>query len=249
VVQVAPDVGGLVTAVYVHDNQPVRRGQPLFEIDRPRYALAVEQAQAQITSQRVVLAQAKREDRRNRELGDLVSAEAREQGASRIAQIQAALAAAATQADVARLNLQRTRVAASVNGVIANLELRPGDYVTAGHPAMALIDAESLHVDGYFEETKLSRIRIGDRVVVRLMGEGRPLYGRVQSIAPGIEDRERAASPNLLPNVNPTFSWVRLAQRVPVRVVLDRAPADVRLIAGRTATVTVLAPRLAGARR
>jgi len=125
---------------------------------------------------------------------------------------------------------------------LANVQLQPGDYATAGHPVFALIDTDTLHIDGYFEETKLPRIRVGDPVVVQLMGGSQKLRGHVESISAGIEDRERGPSGNLLPNVNPTFSWVRLAQRVPVRVVLDRPPPDVRLIAGRTATVTVIQP-------
>ena len=110
---------------------------------------------------------------------------------------------------------------------------------------MALVDAASLHVDGYFEETKLPRIRVGDPVRVRLMGEGRDIAGRVESIAGGIEDRERAASSGLLANINPSFTWVRLAQRVPVRVALGPVPEGVALIPGRTATVEVEVERQA----
>ena len=140
----------------------------------------------------------------------------------------------------ARLNLQRTLVVAPVNGIVTNLELRPGNYLTAGRQGLALVDSDSLHVDGYFEETKLPRLHEGDRVSVRLMGESQLLYGRVQSIAPAIFDRERTPSGDLVANINPTFSWVRLAQRVPVRIKLDPGPLDVRLIAGRTATVVDL---------
>jgi multidrug resistance efflux pump len=105
---------------------------------------------------------------------------------------------------------------------------------------MALVDKDSIHVMGYFEETKIARVQVGDAVRVRLLGETEPLSGHVDSIAAGIEDRERSASSNLLANVNPTFNWVRLAQRIPVRVRLDKLPEDQRLIMGRTATVDVL---------
>jgi multidrug resistance efflux pump len=253
VAQVSPDVTGFVTEVDVVDNAPVHRGQPLFVIDRPRFQLALEQAEAALAqakaavlAQATVLAEASREDARNHKLGDLAPAEVVEQGRARVAQLQASLVqlrAAVTQAlaarDTARLNLARTTVYAPVDGVAANVELRPGDYLAAGRPAFGVVDAASLHVDGYFEETKLARIRVGDPATVQLMGEGRRLTGHVESIAPGIEDRERGPSGNLLPNVNPTFSWVRLAQRIPVRIRLDRPPADLRLIAGRTATVVV----------
>ncbi|MBV8241288.1 MAG: HlyD family secretion protein, partial [Hyphomicrobiales bacterium] len=126
------------------------------------------------------------------------------------------------------------------NGVVTNLELRPGDYLTAGREALALVDSDSLHVDGYFEETKLRRIRVGDRVSVHLMGESQLLYGRVESIAPAIVDRERTPTGDLVADINPSFTWVRLAQRVPVRIRLDPGSIDVRLIAGRTATVVDL---------
>jgi multidrug resistance efflux pump len=104
---------------------------------------------------------------------------------------------------------------------------------------MSMVDEKSFHVEGYFEETKLAGIHLGSPVEIRIMGESKVLHGHVQSIAAGIEDRDRTAGSNLLPNVNPTFNWVRLAQRVPVRIALDEMPADIRLVAGRTATVSV----------
>ncbi|HEY2051242.1 MAG TPA: HlyD family secretion protein [Caulobacteraceae bacterium] len=242
IVQVSPDVTGLVTEVLVHDNQSVRRGQVLFVIDRARYQLALEQAEATVASQRAMLSEAESEDRRNRALGDLVTTEATEQGAAKVEEMKAALQQAVVSRTLARLNLERTRVGASVDGSVTNFQLRPGDYLTAGRPALALVDAASLHVDGYFEETKLARVHVGECVQVRLMGVSDPLFGKVESIASGVEDRERDPSGDLLANVNPTFSWVRLPQRIPVRVVLDRLPPNVGLIVGRTATVTVLEP-------
>ncbi|MFV1917988.1 efflux RND transporter periplasmic adaptor subunit [Sphingomonas sp. MJ1 (PH-R8)] len=240
VVQVAPDVSGLVTEVLVHDNQEVRAGTPLFIIDRPRYQLAVKQAQAGIAAQRVLIAQAQREARRNRTLGDLVPAEEREQGDAKVEQLQAELARLQVQLETARLNLARTEVRSGVDGTITNFDLRPGDYATAGRAEFAIIDRRSIHAVGYFEETKLPRIAPGDRVQVHLMGEQRVIEGHVQSIASGVDDRDRTAGDKMLPNVNPTFNWVRLAQRVPVRIVLDRVPAGLSLVVGRTATVNVV---------
>ncbi|CAB3799874.1 efflux RND transporter periplasmic adaptor subunit [Pararobbsia alpina] len=242
VVQVAPDVAGWVTQVAVHDNQRVRKGQLLFMIDQPRYAIALRQAEAVVVSDRASLAEAQREDQRDRTLGELVGAEARQQSATRVNEAEAALTEALANRDGARLNLERTSVSASVDGVVTNLELRPGDYLSVGRPALALVDTGTLRVDGYFEETKLRHIRVGDRASVRIMGVPTLLYGHVQGIAAGIEDRERGLGGNLLSNVDPTFNWVRLAQRIPVRVELDTAPPDIRLISGRTATVTVLEP-------
>ncbi|MNV46022.1 p-hydroxybenzoic acid efflux pump subunit AaeA [compost metagenome] len=124
-------------------------------------------------------------------------------------------------------------------GLVTNLDLRQGAYASAGHPVMALVDASSFYVEGYFEETKLARIRQGDRVRVTPMG-GPALEGTVESIAAGIADRDRSTSANLLPSVNPTFNWVRLAQRVPVRVKLDQTSSGTRLVAGQTVTVEIL---------
>jgi multidrug resistance efflux pump len=242
VVEIAPDVAGFVTQVNVIDNQAVRRGQVLFVLDQPRYRVALAQAEAAVQNDKAVLAEARREMVRNTALGDLVAQESREQSMARAEEAQAALAQAQAGLDAAKLNLDRTVVRAPINGVVSNLELRPGDYLAVGRQAFAMVDTDTLHVDGYFEETKLPRIRLGDAVSVKIMGETPLLHGHVVSMAAGIEDRERGPSGNLLANVNPTFSWVRLAQRVPVRIVLDSAPVNVRLIAGRTATVTVLTP-------
>jgi multidrug resistance efflux pump len=239
VVEVAPDVSALVTAVDVNDNQLVRKGQRLFTLDQPRFKVALEQSEAALLSQTTALAQARREDARNRKLGDLVPAETVEQGAARVAELKAAVAQARAATDAARLNLTRTVVHAPMDGVVANATLHPGDYLAAGRPALGLVDSETLHVDGYFEETKLARIRVGDPVTVELIGDPRRLKGHVASVSPGIEDRERGPSGDLLPNVNPTFSWVRLAQRVPVRIELDPLPQGMQLVAGRTATVVV----------
>jgi RND family efflux transporter MFP subunit len=240
IVSVAPDVPGWVVKVWVTDNQVVRKGDPLFEIDRARYEISLRQAQATVVRVRAVLAQAKREAHRNESLGEVVSSEVREQSQARAEEADGEVQRASADLAAARLDLQRTLVTAPVNGVVTNLDLRPGNYMTKGRQALAMVDSDSLHVDGYFEETKLPGIRVGDRVSVRLMGESHLLYGRVQGIAPAISDRERTATGDLLANVNPTFSWVRLAQRIPVRIQLDPGPPDVRLIAGRTATVVDL---------
>src|SRR5712672_278055 len=240
VVSIAPDVPGFVVKVAVHDNQVVSKGDALFELDQARYEIAQQQALATVARQRASLAEAGREAHRNDSLGEVVSSEVREQSRTRVHEATAELQRGLADVAAARLNLERTLVVAPVNGIVTNLELRPGDYMTVGRDALALVDTDSLYVDGYFEETKLPRIHVGDRVSVRLMGESRILYGRVQSVAAAIADRERTPSQNLVANINPNFNWVRLAQRVPVRIILDTVPDDVRLIAGRTATVVDL---------
>jgi RND family efflux transporter MFP subunit len=242
VVRVTPDIGGLVTEVAIRDNQVVHAGDLLFIIDRPRYSLALAQTESRIASARATLGQARREAQRDLALGDLVAAETHEQNVARVTTAEAALREALSARDAAALDLKRTHVVASVNGVVTNLDLHVGDYVGPGQQAMALIDGDSLRVEAYFEETKLPRIRIGAPVTVRLMGEAANLHGRVESIAYGINDTTRTDANNLLPSVDPTFSWVRLAQRIPVRVKLTQVPPGIRLIAGRTATVTIQRP-------
>lgn len=249
VVRVTPDIGGLVTEVDIKDNQPVVAGQLLFVIDKPRYTLAVEQAESRVVSTRTTLAQAQRTAKRDLALGDLVATETHEQNVAAVATARAAVDEAITALDGAKLNLARTQIKASVNGVVTNLDLHPGDYVAAGEQAMALVDSDSLRVEGYFEETKLPLIRIGAPAIVKLMGDSRPIHGRVESISAGINDTTRSDSGNLLPSVDATFTWVRLAQRIPVRIKLTQVPAGIRLVSGRTATVTVQPEQAEGAAR
>jgi multidrug resistance efflux pump len=239
VVQVAPDVGGLIVKVNVVDNQPVNAGQVLFVIDQARYELALRQAQATALQRRATLDQARREDARNRTLGELVAREVTEESHSRVQTAEAALADADVAIDTARLNLRRTTIVSPVDGYLNDRAPRTGEYVTAGRSVLSVVDLHSFRVDGYFEETKLHGIDIGQQVDIKIMGEAKMLHGHVQSIVAGIEDRDRVQGSNLLPNVNPAFSWVRLAQRIPVRIALDEVPADFRMIAGRTATVSV----------
>ncbi|PLZ04246.1 efflux transporter periplasmic adaptor subunit [Burkholderia sp. WAC0059] len=239
VIQVAPDVSGLVTGVDVIDNQQVRRGQVLFVIDQARYTLAEREAEATLAQRRAALDEAKREYARNVTLGNLVAAEVLEESHARMDQDDAAYAEAQVALDTARLNLQRTTIVSPVDGYLNDRAPRVGEYVFAGRAVVSVVDMHSFRVDGYFEETRLHGIRIGQPVDIKIMGEPDVLHGHVQSIVAAIEDRDSTQSPNLLPNVNPAFSWVRLAQRIPVRVALNEVPTDFRLIAGRTATVSV----------
>jgi multidrug resistance efflux pump len=244
VVQIAPDVSGFVTDVMVRDNQHVQRGEVIFRIDRARFTLALQQADAIVAGHRASLDQTNDDLTRYRSLTDLATSQQKqEQVLATQQQAQAAYDQAVADRGVAQLNLDRSEVRASVNGIVTNMDLLPGAYVTAGHGVMALVDTDTLRVEGYFEETKLSRIHVADRVRIRLMGDARPLAGHVESVAAGIEDRDRGEGTSLLANVNPTFNWVRLAQRVPVRVTLDTIPDPPRLVAGRSATVEVIDPR------
>ncbi len=240
VVRVAPDVGGLVTSVAVRDNQIVHRGDLLFVVDMPRYADALGQADASIASARAKYDQAQKVARRDIALGDLVATETHEENVAAVQTAKAALDAAISAKQTAQLNVDRTTVRASVNGIVTNLDLHPGDYVGPGSQALALVDTDSIRIEGYFEETKLRHIHVGDKARIRLMGDERDMEGHVDSIAAGIADDQSKSTANQLREVDPTFSWVRLAQRIPVRIHVDRMPAGTQLIAGRTATITIL---------
>lgn len=241
IIQVAPDVSGLVTELHVRDNQKVSRGQVLFVIDRARFELAVDEARAAVLERRAQLDQAQREAKRNRVLKDLIAAETVEIGDTQVKRAAAALATAEAALGVARLDLERTTVLSPVDGYLGDQTMRVGDYVKTGTPVLSIVDTDSLRVEGYFEETKLHAIEIGQPVDIHIMGEAQHLHGHVQSIAAGIEDRDRVRGNSLLPNIDPSFTWVRLAQRIPVRVVLDDVQqSDIRLVVGRTATLSVL---------
>jgi RND family efflux transporter MFP subunit len=240
VVAVAPDVSGLVTEVLVHDNQRVSKGDILFRIDPDRFDLALRQAEAIVAGKQASLEQAESDYQRYDKLSDNAVSQQRLELAKAVAdEARAAHDQAVADRDLAKLNRVRAEVRASVNGLITNMDLQPGAYVSVGHGVTALIDEDTLRVEGYFEENKLSRIHVGDAATVHLVGEHTLLTGHVESIAGGIDDRERTSGSNLLANVNPTFSWVRLAQRIPVRIALDPLPKGVLLVAGRTATVEI----------
>lgn len=240
VIQIAPDVSGLIQKVEVRDNQTVKRGDVLFTIDQDRFTLALRQAKATLGERQETLAQASREVNRNRKLGNLVAAEQLEESQSRQARARSAVSEAQVAVDSAQLDLDRSVVRSPVDGYLNDRAPRNHEFVTAGRPVLSVVDSASYHVDGYFEETKLGGIHIGDVVDIRVMGDNTRLRGHVESFAAGIEDRDRSSGTNLLPNVNPAFSWVRLAQRIPVRIAFDEVPQDFRMIAGRTATVSIV---------
>ena len=243
VVMVAPDVAGAVIDIRVKDNQEVKTGDVLFTIDPARYRLALAAAEAALAGAKSVLDQRKEEqDRREHLSSASISAEALNQARSAALAAQANYDQAVAALGVAKLNLVRTEVRAPVNGHVTNLLVDRGDYATAGHAMVAVVDSDSYYVAGYFEETKLRSIKIGDPASIRLLGFSAPLQGHVQSVARAITDRDNAIGNDLIANVNPTFSWVRLAQRIPVRIAIDRIPDGITLSAGMTATVVVTAP-------
>jgi RND family efflux transporter MFP subunit len=243
VVNVAPDIAGAVIDVAVKDNQTIKIGDVLFTVDRARYQLALADAEAALANAKSTADQRQDEFERRQKLTTAsISDEALSQARNAAIGAQAAYDQAVAALGVAKLNLARTEVRSPVNGYVTNLLLDRGDYATVGHPMVAIVDSDSYYIAGYFEETKLRHIKIGDTVSIRLMGFDAALEGHVQSVARAITDRDNALASDLIANVNPTFSWVRLAQRIPVRIAIDKVPAGITLSAGMTATVVVTDP-------
>ncbi|NPD17721.1 HlyD family secretion protein [Xinfangfangia sp. D13-10-4-6] len=242
VVRIAPDVSGIVSEVLIHDNQTVEKGDVLIRIDPERFRIALDQAEAAVAGAKASLDFAKNELDRSDSLlnSNVVSVSRHDELQSNYRKADASHQAALANLDQARLNLERSTVVAPVSGTISNFSLRPGSYATTATPVAVLVDAQSFYAAGYFEETRLPRIRPGARARIDIMGASAPLYGHVVSIAAGIEDRERSDSNGGLANVTPTFTWVRLAQRIPVRIGFDDPEAARQLIAGQSATITIL---------
>lgn len=239
IINVAADVSGTVVAVPVRDNQQVKKGDLLLQIDPEHYEVAVKQAQALVASRKATWDMRKVNAKRRADMDNLViSTESRDDASNIATSAQADYQLAMAGLEAAELNLRRTRVLASVDGYVTNLNVHPGDYARIGDAKMAVVDMNSFWVYGFFEETKLPHIRIGDPADMQLMS-GQLLKGHVESIARGIYDRDNPQSRELIADVNPTFNWVRLAQRVPVRIHLDQVPDDVLLAAGITCTVIV----------
>ncbi|MDD1968292.1 HlyD family secretion protein [Pseudomonas putida] len=239
VINVAADVSGVVVEVPVKDNQPVKKGDLLMQIDPEHYQLAVKQAEAMVASRKATWEMRKVNAARRKDMDALViSAENREDASNVANSAQADYQLAVAQLEAAQLNLQRTKVLAAVDGYVTNLNVHRGDYARIGEAKMAVVDRNSFWVYGFFEETKLPHVKIGDPADMQLMS-GEVMKGHVESIARAIYDRDNPESRELIADVNPTFNWVRLAQRVPVRIHLDNVPDSVVLAAGITCTVIV----------
>jgi RND family efflux transporter MFP subunit len=245
IVNVAPDVSGLISSLNVVDNQAVKKGDVLFVVERDRFEAAVAQARALVENKRANLSLARDNARRDEDLARMDSSAITQ---VRVETTRAAAAVAAAELDqaqaaltTANINLQRAEVRSPVNGFAANLTASVGDYADRGKPVLELIDSDSFYVSAFFMETKLPAIHEGDRAQVQLMAGNTILEGRVEGVSRGIAQADVDAVGRLA-NVNPNFTWVRLAQRVPVRIALEKVPSDVRLVAGLTATV-MIAPR------
>lgn len=241
VVSMAPEVSGRIVARPVSDNQYVHQGDLLLAIDPTDYRIAVTLAEAAVRQAQVNARIAAKEATRRRELIDLaaVAVEQQQRFAAQAAAADAQLQQAAANLAQARVNFDRTQIRAPVNGWVTNLLANVGDYAHVGQNEISVVDADSFWLDGYFEETKLGKIHVGDPAKIKLMGYAQVLRGRVSGVARAINVANAQPNQEGVANVNPIFTWVRLAQRIPVHIRFDPVPEGVVLVAGMTATVQI----------
>jgi multidrug resistance efflux pump len=240
VVTIAPEVEGRIAELKLVDNQFVHKGDLLMVIDPTNYRIALKLAEAAVQQAQAAADNAQREAVRRRKLDDLaVTVEERQTYDSNSAVTHAQYQQAVANRDQAKVNLERTEIRSPVNGWVTNLLERSGDYAAVGRNVISVVDADSFWVDAYFEETQLASMHEGDPASIKLMGYRQIVRGEVSGVARGITVSNAQPDQQGLATVNPIFTWVRLAQRVPVRIRINQVPDGVRLVAGVTATVQV----------
>lgn len=240
VVSMAPEISGRVVELRVRDNEFVHKGDLLMVIDPADYAIAVSSTTADLAQAEADLQNKRIQAQRRLALTTLsTSVEEKQTYATQAAMAQATVDKMKSQLAQARVNLRRTEMRSPVNGWVTNLLVQQGDFAAVGQRNIAVVNANSFWLDGYFEEEALTRICAGDPVLVQLMGYRQEVRGHVDSVARGIEVANAQPDTAGLASVNPVFTWVRLAQRVPVRIHLEDVPPNVRLFAGMTATIRV----------
>ncbi|THB85624.1 p-hydroxybenzoic acid efflux pump subunit AaeA [Pantoea allii] len=239
VVAISPDVTGLITEVPVHDNQLVKKGDTLFVVDRPRYQKALDQAQADVEYYQALVSEKRREAGRRNQLGtSAMSREAIEQSNNDLQTSEHQLAKSVATRDLAVIDLERTTVKAPSDGWVTNLNVYQGEFITRGSVAVALVQQHSFYVLAYLEETKLHGVEKGFRAEVTPLGSNIVLRGTVDSVAAGVTNSSSSVDNKGMATVDSNLEWVRLAQRVPVRIRLDQQPGN-RFPAGTTATVVI----------
>ena len=243
VVAIAPDVSGLITDVRVRDNQLVKKDQVLFVVDQPRYQQALNQAEADVAYYQALVSEKRREATRRNQLGvSAMSREAIEQANNDYQTTEHQLAKSVATRDTARLDLERTVVKAPSDGWVTNLNVYRGEFITRGSTAVALVQQHTFYVLAYMEETKLDGVHPGYRVEITPLGSNRVLHGTVDSIAAGVTNSSSTVDSKGMATIDSNLEWVRLAQRVPVRIHLDQQPGNL-YPSGTTATVIITGER------
>ena len=245
VIQVTPRVNGMITKIHVVDNQKVKRGDLLFEIDPSQYQVKVDQAKARLQRTLEAAKGTKIEYERvtkiyKRDKG-AVSQKDLVRNQTNYYKSLADIDTSTESLNTAKLNLSYTKVYAEVDGYVSNINFQIGSQASAGKAILALVDAHSFWVFGFFREDAIPHVEVGDTAKVTLLAyPDTPLSGKVDSIAWGIAHSDGNPGNNLLPSVQPVFQWIRLAQRIPVRIKLDKLPEDVKLRVGLTASVMIM---------
>ncbi|VEA70366.1 Inner membrane protein yibH [Serratia rubidaea] len=240
VVAIAPDVSGLLSDVRVTDNQLVTKDQVLFVVDQPRYQQALAEASADVAYYQALTAEKKREASRRVRLGvDAMSREEIEQASNALETTQHQLAKAIAVRDQAKLDLERTTVRAPADGWITNLTVHAGDFITRGSTAVALVKKNTFYILAYMEETKLHGLNRGDRAEITPLGSNRIMHGTVDSVAAAVNNSSSTNDSKGLASIDSNLEWVRLAQRVPVKIMLDPKDQQHPYPAGTTATVVI----------
>src|SRR6267142_6465105 len=239
VADVAPQISGQIVEVRISDNQHVHKGDVLYVIEKFDFEVALDNAKATILNREADRAVKKAQNARRVALTTLsTSIEEKQVFDGNAKMAEAAYASAKAALSQAEINLQRTEVRSPVDGYVTNLLMRVGDFARAGTPNLSVIDENSYWIDAYFEETKLVNVHVGDAVEATLLGYEVPVKGSIESITGGISAANAASSTQGLPNVDPIFTWVRLAQRIPVRIRIEQVPPEVSLVAGLTCSVS-----------
>lgn len=235
---IAPDVSGMISKVYVKDNQYVKKDDKLFEIDKKRFEANLQRAQSIVQIKKANYLMKKAEyDKRIKGDDSIIPKDVKDDAKYNLLMAKEELNEAISKLDITKLDLQRATVYAPTSGWINNLLLKKGDFIKQGESHISMLNENSFWVYGYFEEHKLTKINIGDEAIMNPLGTDFTIKGHVQSIATGITDRDNNIGKGLLANVNPSFTWVRLAQRIPVRIAIDEVPKEYTLRAGTTFTI------------
>ncbi len=245
VIQVSPRVSGMVTAIMIVDNQFVNKGDLLFKIDPSTFKIKIAQTEAELKRERVNVRGTKIEYERVQEIArrdkgavsqkDLVRHEVN------YLKALAKIDTLNEKLNAAKLDLTFTEVYASVDGYVSNINFQIGSQAVANKAILALVDIDSFWVFGYFRESMIADVAIGDKAKVTLMAyPERPISGEVESVGWGIAHSDGNPGNNLLPSIKPVFQWIRLAQRIPVRIELDELPEGIELRFGLSASVMVM---------
>lgn len=241
IITIAPDVSGFVTKIYVADNQKVKKGDLIFSIDDERYVASFEEKEALLEHALIEWKLSQKQYNRREQLGKTgaISKEELDDYLMQEKLKKAALGKAKADLQMAKINLNRSKVYAPVSGTINNIDLRQGNFVTAEKPVMSIVEEDSFYATGYFEETKLPNIKIGKNAKIQLMSGDPPMYGHVISIGRAVADDNTNVNSQLLPKVQQTYDWVRLSKRIPVDISLDKIPKNITLVSGVNTTITI----------